>query len=465
MAPADRIVVRPEDTGEALVNPGMGWVHHHYDNSISNYGSRLAPSDTVDDFPGLSVAYLRLAWSYLEPEEGRFDWSVVDTPAQRWIARGKQIAFRISCCESVLRFATPEWVKDAGAKGTFFMRPDGACADHPDARWEPDFDDPVFLGKLDSFLAAMAARYDGSPEVAFIDVGSMGVWGEGHTQGSSKVPYGGETTRRHLDLHLKHFKNTLLVYNDDLPSGPPRAPSQGSDEDGDRESVLYAAEQGMTLRDDSILVQGEGREYLSAWMAPYFWDTRPIVLESEHYGPSRDRGCWRDGSMYLQAVEDYRASYATIHWWPHEFLEACRDLIHQINMRLGYRLQPVEVTWPAAVSKGGEFAISSQWRNGGVAPCLPGGHPAFTLKDAEGGIVALWADESFDARNLPVGPPGQAGTLSQQLAARVPFSVEPGDYDLHVSVGTSTGTPLIALPLPDGDAERRYRLGSIQITE
>ena len=48
----------------------------------------------MDDFPGVNVVYLRLAWSYIEPEEGKFNWSVVDTPAQRWIAKGKQVAFR-----------------------------------------------------------------------------------------------------------------------------------------------------------------------------------------------------------------------------------------------------------------------------------------------------------------------------------------------------------------------------------
>ena len=113
----DRISVRPEETGVALLNPGMGWVFHHYDNDLVHYGTDLAPSDTVEEFPGASVVYLRLAWSYLEPEEGKFDWSVVDTPAQRWIRRGKQLAFRFSCSESSRDqpYATPRWVEEAGA--------------------------------------------------------------------------------------------------------------------------------------------------------------------------------------------------------------------------------------------------------------------------------------------------------------------------------------------------------------
>ncbi len=97
---AERVVVRPADHGRALVNPGMGWTLHYYSNRIENYGSKLAASDTLEDWPGLSVVYLRVPWSFLEPEEGRFNWSLLDTPAQRFRDQGKQVAFRVSCSES-----------------------------------------------------------------------------------------------------------------------------------------------------------------------------------------------------------------------------------------------------------------------------------------------------------------------------------------------------------------------------
>src|SRR5512143_373170 len=78
-----RVTVRPRDTGAALVNPGMGWTLHFYSNIIRNYGSKLEPWDTLDDWPGLSVIYLRVPWSFLEPQEGQFNWSLFDTPTQR----------------------------------------------------------------------------------------------------------------------------------------------------------------------------------------------------------------------------------------------------------------------------------------------------------------------------------------------------------------------------------------------
>ena len=459
-----RTVVRPEDTQEALRNPAMGWTFHYYSNIPSNYGSRLEPSDTLPEWPGLTVIYLRVPWAFLEPEEGEFDWSLVDTPAQRWIDKGVRVAFRFSCSESWMRYATPEWVKDAGAKGYNFKPGEGVTEDGP--FWEPDYADPVFLEKLDHFLAAAAARYDADPNVDFIDVGSYGVWGEGHTGASSRKNWPVEVRKKHLDLHVKHFKETLLAANDDLG---------GHAATGDHNPIIdYARELGMTLRDDSILVQGGERAYFHEDLAQDFWPHVPVVLECQHYGPSKQQGKWKDGSLYLQALEEYHAAYAGIHWWPREFLNANRELIHRMNMRLGYRLQLTEASWPEKVGLGEPFSFSAKWRNAGVTPCYPGGHPALTLKDKKGGIVGVFVDEEFDVRDLPVGKPGGAPAREEKKAitpglppaARLGKSlVKPGTYDLFISVGTRQGTPKIALPLPDGDGHRRYRLGKLKVAE
>jgi hypothetical protein len=68
---------RPVDTGEPLVNPDMGWTMHFYSNVPTHYGSKLEPSDTLDDFPGLSTVYLRVPWAFVEPEEGKFNWALL----------------------------------------------------------------------------------------------------------------------------------------------------------------------------------------------------------------------------------------------------------------------------------------------------------------------------------------------------------------------------------------------------
>ncbi len=458
------ITVKPSDNGQALVNPDMGWTMHYYSNIIANYGSKLAPSDTLDNFPGLSTVYLRLPWSFLEPKEGEFDWSVVDTPAQRWIAKGKQVAFRVSCSESWMRYATPQWVEQAGAQGHNFKVGTGVVPDGP--FWEPVYDDPVFLAKLENFLKEFARRYDNNPHVAFIDVGSYGVWGEGHCWASTKIEVDDAVKLKHIALHLKYFPQTLLAVSDDY-IGPGNRVAQ-------HEITDYMLAHGVTLRDDSICVQPPPNSWYHAELAGPFWPKLPVVLEHEHYGASVARNAWDDGRLLERAVEDYHAAYMSIHWWPDEFLEKNREAIERINRRLGYRLQLREISWPREIALGQPFTVKATWANAGVAPCYPGGYMAVTLKDEQGGIVSLHVLDRFNLRDLQVGPPNEAtpaeysGTFTvAQVYLDGPRtfarSATPGTLDVFVSVGSLDGTPRIALPLADDDGQRRYRIGQITV--
>ncbi len=459
------VTIRPQDTGEALVNPGMGWTLHFYSNFIENYGSKLEPSDTLDDWPGLSVIYLRVPWSFLEPKEGEFNWSLLDTPAQRWMAKGKKIALRVSCSESWWRHATPKWVQDAGAKGIEFEFGKGPRPGGP--LWDPDYLDPVFLEKLDHFLAALARRYDGNPNVAFIDIGSFGMWGEGHTGFSSRLDEAQTlaVVKRHIDLHVKHFGRTLLCISDDV-AGPTKSGRHFPEMD-------YALAKGVTMRDDSILVQPPPHSWYHAEMAEEFWPRLPVILEHEHYGSSKARQAW-SGDLLLKSVEDYHASYLSIHWWPREELEGNREAVARINRRLGYRIRPTEIRWPREAKLGEPFVMESSWVNAGVAPCYEGGFWAVTLKDEKGGIVSAHVDEGFDVKNLRVYPPDQPA--AEKLKSRVTVAlrhesavgnhappIKPGTYDVFVSLGLRDGTPRIAMPLPFPDGQRRYKVGQITL--
>lgn len=121
-AAAGIVDLRPDwDAARPLPNPDKGWYHHFFDNDVNKY--LAASDDEIALFPRMDHVYLRLAWAYLEPEEGRFRWEVIDEPIARWTARGLGIAFRISCKETASLhrpeqvFATPRWVRDAGAQG------------------------------------------------------------------------------------------------------------------------------------------------------------------------------------------------------------------------------------------------------------------------------------------------------------------------------------------------------------
>jgi hypothetical protein len=471
------ITERPVDNGQALVNPYMGYTGYYYSHYLEIYGARLEPSDALQSFPGESVVYLRVTWAQLEPEEGKFNWTLLDTPAQRWIDAGKQCAFRVSCHETGLRHATPEWVKDAGARGynidaggQFPTR--SRITTEKGHTWEPAYDDPVFLEKLENFLMVMAERYDNNPNVAFMDIGSYGTWGEGHTVHASRIDYPFATFKAHIDLHCKYFKNTQLCISDDVDGW--------NNTNGDYPIMDYARSRGVSMRDDSVLSPStKDLLYYHGDMAQRFWPTLPVIMEHAHYAKIKERGSFgKNGENIIKAVEDYHATYLSIHYWPYEYLEDNREIIHKINQRLGDRLQLNEISYPGKVRIGEPFTIKSLWSNAAVAPCYKGGYPCFTIKDDKGGIVSTHVDRNLNVKDLKVAAPGLAEPvqLDSEIVIAMGFrevfkgeeklfamTANPGDYDVYASVGKLDGTPVYRLPYDNEDGHRRYRVGSIKV--
>ncbi|NLG15104.1 MAG: DUF4832 domain-containing protein [Lentisphaerae bacterium] len=598
-AQADSVTATFADNGKELSNPGMGFVFHFYDNSLTNYGNRTAPEDLLDAWPGLTQIYLRIPWSVIEPEEGKFEWSVLDTPMQRYQKRGLKASFRISCSETGFKYATPKWVQDAGAKGYYFRPGQGIVEDG--THWEPDFGDPIFLEKLDNLLAKLAARYDGHPDVELFDIGSFGTWGEGHTWTSTRLEYPNEVILKHVELYAKHFKKTIVLAQDDFLSRPgfktpklvvgsfvdltfdlvipkawhgksfvlasgfyrgnPYARLNGwkhnpnfenkspiafmdIDENGvptvranpemtfpegnafpedcpcaaklidfdyDRQAMPYSAKikasywkgktvpdgfhpfldilsstgqfivglpreaedqelvdafarHKMGLRDDSILVSSPPRAYFHAKAAQQLWPNAPIYIESEHVGGSIRKNCWEDGHGFFQSIVDYHASYASIHWWPDEFLADWRELIKKINLVIGFRFLPTKVTFQNSVSlREGTLEFETTWQNRGVAPAYKDYFPIITLKNKNGGVAAVLVDDAFNLRNLPVSVDQSAKTLSSKRTIKLPPNISAGTYDVMISVGDELGKPIIELPIDGNDGNRRYKVGTLSI--
>ena len=475
---AGAATVCPKDTGEALVNPGMGLVHYHYSNRLWAYGMYAKPGET-NPLPGTSVVYFRVLWNDVEPQEGVFRWDIFDAVAQNWIKAGKQIAFRIICCNQTEN-ATPDWVRAAGAKGIWFKYRSSTA----EPRWEPVYDDPVFLEKYTDFLKAFAARYDGDPSVAFVDVGSFGMYGEGHTGDTSKLSRA-ETeriARLHMELHRKWLPHTYLVISDDVAGSNSKA--------ADLPLLQFARSLGIGLRDDSLMCSKFGW-YHDHW-GRLFAPTLPVVLETGHYTLCSARGNWRKDRI-LESVEKHQASYFTFHGFPEDFRESHAEEIAAVNRRLGYRLYPAKIEFPDAAELGETMEIVAYWANIGVAPCLPGGFVTWSLCDADGNVCWSFTDEDFDVRTLESTLEG--GLLTQDRLVRIvsrgrfgfrapipPWNdqvladlrqrgrvtetsfdlLSPGEYALCVSVGTRQGTPKIALPLAGGHA-RRYQIGKVTV--
>jgi len=378
------------DTIRPLANPDKGWYHHLLDNGIHKYA--LQNDSNIMKCPGMDHLYLRLAWAFLEPKEGQFDWSYIDEVVDKFVPMGYKISFRISCKETGkvneavpveidgIRYATPYWVVKAGAKG--IERPEFGSPS-----WTPDWDDPVFLEKLDNFHKAFAERYDGKPWVRYVDMGSIGDWGEGHTWSSTRIPTTFNEVKTNIDLYLKYYKKTLIVVTDDLLR------STGSETEKVK-LLNYAIKNGISLRDDSPMVKGVMQEHLDTWTVihPEFFEAAykntPTVFELEHYGKVKNQGHWigKNGNdtlpglkvtgaeVFRNAVKLIHPTYIGYHGYLEEWVADNPDLTNELLNLCGYWYFPKSIKVTQAKDQKLGFAI--EWLNKGVAPA----YSAYQLK-------------------------------------------------------------------------------------
>jgi hypothetical protein len=412
------------DSTAVLKNPHKGWELHFFDNGIKEYGSRLKAGDFLEDFPGLNTIYLRLAWSYLEPREGKFNWQLIDTVINRWTEKGYKISFRITCKETEAPvFATPEWVKDAGAKGTF--RPES-----PLKNWAPDYGDPIFLKKLENFHKAFAGRYAHQPWLEYIDIGSIGEWGEGHTaySGWNDVPV--EVVKKHIDLYRKYYPDNVLILSDDYMG------QRNADDGADRIILDHAMKNKLGFRDDSsgvnwYVILGFGYANIrSPEIFDLVWENIPVVLESDHYSSIQEYHLWDHGKRFEKGMEETHASIIGFHHWPREWLAENRAVAEKLANKCGYWYFPKYAVLPDTLRKrSANNYLKMTWENHGVAPAYHRYNARLQLVNKQTGKQFLMDLTESNNRNWM---PGRIAGEYYRLA--LPASLPVGKYDIGIGL-------------------------------
>src|SRR5579862_2435867 len=162
----------PKPSQEALVNPGMG---------LYLFGT-LNPADMPPDawYAGLiNIGYFRDDWSKLEPQtEGQYRFADYFEPIfDLWVKRWhKRVAFRFMAANmhSQQKYVTPKWVFDQGVPGVTHK------GIYVPEQIDPVFWDERYLAIQEKFISDLGRYLDGRPGLEFIDIGSIGEWGEMH---------------------------------------------------------------------------------------------------------------------------------------------------------------------------------------------------------------------------------------------------------------------------------------------
>ena len=402
-----------------------------------------------------SFLYLRVFWSDMEPEEGKYIWEYDDnfkdliaTAAEK----GLKLCFRVFYdSQDSRRQVTPDYVRQAGAEG--YLSNCGC--------WSPYPDDPVFLEKLQKFLYAFADRFDDPSIVDVIDAYNLGWWGEGH-----HVKLKNPDALRSVSLavagaYANAFDKVLLAINYHVEITEP---------------VLLEIinKYDFILRHDAFGSQWYGT-FEKGFADKYGFPARPVIAESCYWFVGQDKGqnvsesglddterwrnderikgmeSWRD--CYLATYSDAEKAHANTldlreYREARSWVSEAPDLVQAFVLNGGYRFTPVRIRYPRMFKKGSEISIIHEWVNNGFG-MLPSSnsrwgdkyHPAFALMDSQGEIVSiLGCDEHVHPSDWVKGTSYMCE--SNFIAADCP----PGKYKLAVAIlDVNTSKPGINL--------------------
>jgi alpha-glucosidase len=446
---AKMVTIEPTPRAGVLVNPGKGW-------SVS--GSPDRQPKEVLELAGMGV--MRLDWSSVEPQEGQYNWTALERFLDSWGRLGKVCNIGVMCANTHSRAAegcvTPQWVFDAGArKIEIMLNPDQSTTGTPGKKVAPVFDDPIFLDKFSNFLRAFAARYDGDPRIAVLDIRSYGNWGEAHMSPFGVPDIAPEEFRKHVQMHVDAFKKTQLCISRNAHLG----------RYGPLQPIFDWAvlEKHIAPRRDGICGNSDGRETaLGLGLAPGVFEL------FDNYDGVKRRGWWdgqKDksgcGFRLEECIENGKPTWVDLGRGGQSglrMLQENRVLIERLTNRIGYHFHLQRATYPARVSRDG-FDLELTWINQGVAPIYIPCAVAVALLDESGKPVTTAWPQDCDPRQWM---PGQSVVEKARVKC---LGIAAGEYRLALALTRKTGdaVPYIRLGTDLPTAEGWYILGKIAV--
>ena len=435
-----------QDDKRVLENPHKGWYYHYVDNGFSDirYREGIEKSDLLPA-KGINHIYIRFDWCDVEKEDGVFDWSEIDEIIERFGKNKYRFSLRLCTFESFrTEYAFPKFLKIPCTK----------CEKNGKVAFEPDYGSEVYLKYLERLMRAYGEHFNGKREIEYVDIGTFGTWGEGHTSHGSNKKYGYDVLKKHIDLHLKYFPNTLVMINDDMINH-----LFDTDKEGCSRLYDYCLSRDMGLRDDGVCVNYYSENFgYSTLRAPLFFEqfskNNPVDIEMHHYNDVKEDD-FGGGLRLIEALSEAKATYAGFHGYVGEWLKDNKYLHEHIANKLGYWYFIDGIFLPSLVSGTCCFA-EVHIRNKGFSRAYHKYDFKLILKGERGEFILN--PESPDNR-LWQGEGAAHETLRLDLRA-----VPVGKYELFVQM-TDGGEPIRLGFKEEYERDGKYKISDAEVTE
>lgn len=427
-------VINFPPTSDPLLNPLIGW----------------APWATIESSEQPhSLVYADLTWREFEPIQGFYDFDSFESKNQfvRWRREGKRVIFRFvsDIPGDDYHLDIPDWLYEAmNGDGDFYENGYGKG-------FSPAYSNPVFIQNHKLVIEALGRRYGNDDFFVYIELGSLGHWGEWHV--SSDVSAFPKENVRELIVtqYVSAFPNTHLLMR--RPFSIARIFNLGlyNDMTGDPESTSTWLDWIASGGDYSVTEENNALEPMpDAWKkAPIGGEQAPSIPDEVFYGEKLNRT--------LDMLRESHASFIG----PNGPYRLKQDGILQYGIDrvlsiLGYRIFVEQVQMPKWVYLKKNVHVQITFANNGIAPMYYNWPVHLYLLD-ENGEVVISSQIDMDIREIL---PGNRNRVSMD----VPLAgVKNGRYSLGVAiVDPQTQQPAVQFALKSNRKDFIYELGKFE---
>ncbi|HQH72827.1 MAG TPA: DUF4832 domain-containing protein, partial [bacterium] len=120
----ETIVVRPQEIDEVLNNPHMGFMtFQRFNGDELNQGKSWTEGYPIQyqefdgdlknpNHPDTTIAYFRVYWRFLEPEQDKYRWDLIDQALRTAHQRGQTLWLRVAPYGTGKDNDVPDWYRE-----------------------------------------------------------------------------------------------------------------------------------------------------------------------------------------------------------------------------------------------------------------------------------------------------------------------------------------------------------------
>ena len=400
--------------------------------------------------PLIRLAYIPVYWDELEPEEGVYDFAALEERCNfaQWREDKVHLVLRLvlDTPADEAHMDIPQWLYDKmGGAGTWYDCGYGKG-------FSPDYTNETLIREHRELIQELGKRYSQDPQLAYVELGSLGHWGEWHVNQSAGIPQfpPQEICEAYVEPYVKAFGGSRLLL---------------------RRPVSIGVTGGMGLYNDSFGLK-ESHEFWLDWIQngymsdqsgetlpgmPDFWKTAPSGGE---ISPSKEMNWYFSSEQYPVTLDLMKRSHTTF-LGPNspktgELSGTERENMEAFLAEMGYCLGIRSARMVRELFTG-ELTLSMDWENTGVAPLYAQWPLRIELRGEDGKTV--WTQQLV--HNFQTW---DTGIHSLTVPLQGTGKMDSGHYTVYVGiVDPLTGMPEVALEMDTVEDHGMYFLMDISL--